>query len=170
MTIFFASTTFLLLGLIIGAFVSAYFIHRYYENIQYDEFDEEEMEDFFNNDIGFERISQMLVQESNTDMTDYIKKVKHKLSVCEKNEEYHKATYYRDLLDWTIESFEDRKLWFLDRIGKKVRQSKITCPCEECKDSFVNGAMINNREFAMVIFGEEMQKRLMMDDLRFEEV
>lgn len=36
----------------------------------------------------------------------------------------------------------EREQWFVDRIGKKVFRTPMSCKCASCKDVYINGLVI----------------------------
>lgn len=40
------------------------------------------------------------------------------------------------------EKYDQRKQWFLERVGKRVFRSKTSCPCSVCVDVYKNGLII----------------------------
>ena len=54
--------------------------------------------------------------------------------------------------------YEERKQWFIDRIGKRVFRTKTSCDCESCKNVYENGTVIEDRDHAVYLFAVEGEK------------
>lgn len=56
--------------------------------------------------------------------------------------------------NWTEEQekeYQERKQWFLDRVGKRVFREETSCPCESCKRNGNNGLIIANEMHAIYL-------------------
>ena len=51
-----------------------------------------------------------------------------------------------------MERLNDRKKWFIDRIGKRVYRSKTECNCVSCQQSYENGLIILDDMHAIYLF------------------
>jgi predicted metal-binding protein len=49
----------------------------------------------------------------------------------------------------------ERKQWFLNRIGKVVYRSEVTCGCEHCKDVYNNGLTVGDKDHADYLYDWE---------------
>jgi len=55
---------------------------------------------------------------------------------------------------WTEEQekkYQERKQWFLDRIGKRVFREETSCQCETCKRVSKEGVVINDEMHAIYL-------------------
>ena len=46
---------------------------------------------------------------------------------------------------------QQRKQWFIDRIGKRVFREETSCPCESCKRISNEGLIINDEMHAIYL-------------------
>lgn len=53
------------------------------------------------------------------------------------------------------ESYNKRKQWFLDRVGKKVYRDKSFCECSVCKRVEDNGVFISDSNHALYLLDIE---------------
>lgn len=52
----------------------------------------------------------------------------------------------------TIETkYNERKKWFIDRVGKKVFRNKTSCTCGVCANVYENGLLITDEYHAIYI-------------------
>lgn len=49
----------------------------------------------------------------------------------------------------------ERKQWFLARIGKRVFRPKTSCTCSSCKDVYENGLVIQDEMQAVYLYDIE---------------
>lgn len=194
MTTIYLHALFFILGLMIGvnlAVFSAYFYFKRKKDREVAEildgfapdFDEEEFierddEPVSITDDGVIKLNLMNLHERME--LDAVKKLSHintykkAIDVRKKqyveNEEYEKAQKLDDDLDTIDVWFEQRKNWFLDRIGCKVKTNKLTCDCDACQDAMREGYEISNEVVALKMFCEELKHRLHCEEITFIEV
>lgn len=56
-----------------------------------------------------------------------------------------------------IMTYEDRRQWFLERVGKVVYRNRTTCSCSTCETVYKEGLMIGDRlqaEYLNDVVGE----------------
>lgn len=55
------------------------------------------------------------------------------------------------------DNYEQRKQWFMDRIGKIVYRTKTTCDCEVCTNAYENGIVIADEMHAIYLCDMESE-------------
>lgn len=59
---------------------------------------------------------------------------------------------------WTEQqekTYQKRKQWFIDRIGKRVFREETSCQCKSCKNISVDGLVINDEMHALYLLDIE---------------
>lgn len=70
--------------------------------------------------------------------------------------------------------YQERKAWFLDRVGKLVFRNSNSCPCEICKCVEEDGLIIADRDHAIYLLdvegcsSEDPKRRVMYFDTKEE--
>lgn len=50
-----------------------------------------------------------------------------------------------------MKEYEERKQWFIDRIGKRVYRDATSCKCPICKSGGEHGVFINDKLHALYL-------------------
>lgn len=61
----------------------------------------------------------------------------------------------------------ERKQWFIDRIGKRVHRSKVNCKCEKCMYVYENGVVIEDETHAIASYDAETELSAKGSNLRY---
>lgn len=63
-------------------------------------------------------------------------------------------------------SYEKRKKWFMERIGKRIFRAPVTCQCESCVRGHVEGIVIMDKDHAAYLQDCEAELRIRYSDKR----
>lgn len=86
-----------------------------------------------------------------------------------KSEEFLRFQHLEALLESVDTWFDDRKKWFMDRIGKRIIPDRIICDCEGCKEIEKNGQLLKDENQAMVFFMNECMSKVNENEVRYRD-
>ena len=84
-------------------------------------------------------------------------------------EEFLAVNRITNVLNTCDEWFDDRKKWFLDRIGKTVYPNNMNCDCEECQKVLKEGLFLETEIDALSAFQQECASRIAKIETRYDE-
>ena len=169
METFFASSTFFLLGLIVGAFLTGL---AWYKLSYVRHYEEEDYEDEENALEGIKIVLQQKpekrqINEALVNLDTFKEQINKKMIYHQENDEYEKSAYLKLMLENCDNWFDERKQWFLSRIGKTITMEKITCDCDGCKDAYENGIVVEDKTSALTLFLHENFSKLHFKEFEF---
>lgn len=176
----FIAFTFLLLGFIIGAFLSAYFIYKHFTKIDDEELEPNdyiEVEELLNseeilNQIPNSKLKKFLRKSffdkpEYSDKQTFKKQLKIEMEKASDADDFDLAMHLRDTLQSLDKWFDIRKQWFLYNIGNKLKPNKMNCDCPSCTNLIQHGTIVKNEEMAMHMFSDENNRKLKKEGFTF---
>lgn len=61
----------------------------------------------------------------------------------------------------------DRRQWFIDRIGKRIFRNKTSCKCEVCNNGYTDGVFISDEMHAEYLFSVEAEFNIEKTKLKY---